>query len=215
MRRLRYSLSAGVGVSTTPETEIQMAMGHPIAARVAAVGGKPSLGIDIASNYAGDMFGQMRLMLQAERRKRNQQLELEGRIPGRLEFEAAEVLRYATADGARAIGLQNKVGRLEVGLDADLIILRTDAINMAPVNDEFGAAVLYANIHDVDTVMVRGNVVKRNGQLVGVDWDALRERLVASRDRVLKRADRIPQGPAELFFSELFHFSGNMRAPGD
>ncbi len=205
---------AGVAVSSTPETEMQMGMGHPVAARVAASGGKPSLGIDIASNFAGDMFAQMRLMLQAERRERGRLLQAENHMPGRLDFTAAQVLRYATVDGARAIGLQDKVGRIAVGLDADLLVIRTDAINMAPVNDHVGAVVLYPNVHDVSMVMVRGKVLKRDGRLVGVDWDTLRERLTASRDRILHRAASIPRAPAEEFLAPFWYFSKDMRQPG-
>jgi cytosine/adenosine deaminase-related metal-dependent hydrolase len=204
----------GVAVSSTPETEMQMGMGFPVAPQVAASGGKPSLGIDIVSNYAGDMFAQMRLMLQAERRERAWPLERQGRVPGRIDYTANEVLSYATAGGARALGLENRVGRIEEGLDADIILVRTDGINMAPVNDEVGAIVLYANIHDVDTVMVRGRLVKRHGRLVGINWDELRGRLSESRDRILRRASRIPVGPPEEFLSQYWYFSDEMRQPG-
>ena len=56
---------AGAGISSTPETELQMGMGHPDAERARGRGARASLGIDIVSNYSGDMFAQMRLQLQA------------------------------------------------------------------------------------------------------------------------------------------------------
>jgi cytosine/adenosine deaminase-related metal-dependent hydrolase len=58
---------SGAAISSTPETELQMAMGHPVVARAQAAGARPSLGIDIVSNYSGDMFARMRLLLQAQR----------------------------------------------------------------------------------------------------------------------------------------------------
>lgn len=76
------------------------------------------------------MFAQMRLMLQAERGKCNRLLEERNLVPGRLDFLAGDVLHYATAAGARALGLQNKVGRIEEGLEADVILVRADGINI-------------------------------------------------------------------------------------
>lgn len=208
-------LAAGLAaISTTPETEMQMAMGHPVAARFGSLGGKASLGIDIASNYAGDMFAQMRLMLQAERRERNRIQENAGLNPGRLSYFAPDVVNLATREGARAIGLGDKVGRIEAGMEADLILLRTDAMNMAPMNDHYGAVALYANIGDVDSVMVKGRFVKRHGRLLNVDWDALRDRICASRDRILGRAANIPCGPAEEFLAGYWHFPEGSRQPG-
>ncbi len=176
-------------VSSTPETELQMGMGFPVVDRVAASGKEPSLGIDIVSNFAGDMFSQMRLMLQAQR---FQDYEREGRLPLNSRRPAAEILHTATQGGATAIGLGDLVGSLRPGKQADLLLVRTDGIHMAPVNDPVAALVFYANAADVDTVMVAGQLRKQNGRLVEVEWPKLRCDLEDSRDRILRRFAAMP-----------------------
>lgn len=64
---LKLLAKEGGWISTTPETELQMGPDFPILERVAQTGRMPSLGIDIVSGFSGDMFAQMRLMLQSMR----------------------------------------------------------------------------------------------------------------------------------------------------
>jgi cytosine/adenosine deaminase-related metal-dependent hydrolase len=184
-RELALARDAGAGISSTPETELQMGMGFPVAWRALAAGARASLGIDIVSNYAGDMFAQMRLALQTGRALANEALAARGRAPRDVRPKAREALRLATLGGAEAVGLERRIGSLAVGKDADLVLVRTDGINLAPATDPVGAIVLNATTGDVDTVLVGGRVVKRGGRLVGVDWPALRERLERSRDRIV------------------------------
>src|SRR4051794_34321345 len=64
---LRLLAETGAKVSSTPETELQMGMGHPVIGRALALGMKPTLGCDIVSLNSGDMFAQMRIGLQFQR----------------------------------------------------------------------------------------------------------------------------------------------------
>ena len=188
----------GAGIAATPETELQMGMGHPVTARALERGVKIGLGVDIVSNYAGDMFAPMRLQLQAQRGWDNARLEAP---PRAVRFKAREVLELATIGGARALGLESRVGSLAPGKQADIILIRTDAINMVPVSDPIGAVVLNANIHDVDTVLVAGRTVKRSGALVGVDWAELSERLRRSQRRIATGFDGVPRQEIEAMAS--------------
>ena len=182
-QELKYMADSGAAISVTPETELQMAMGHPVAVRADAAGVRTSLGIDIVSNYAGDMQGQMRVLLQAHRGIENEQLT---GPPRAIRLQAAQVLDYATMGGARALGWESKIGSLTAGKQADLVLTRTDAINTAPSIDPVGTLVLNANPSNVDSVFVAGRAVKRNGQLVGVDWPSLEARLRASSERIVE-----------------------------
>jgi cytosine/adenosine deaminase-related metal-dependent hydrolase len=175
---------AGAGLSATPETELQMGMGFPVAERASQAGVRSSLGIDIVSNYSGDMFAQMRLMLQTARATENALYERERKAPRRIRLQAWDVLRMATIGGAEAAGLAGHVGTIEKGKRADLQLIRTDALHMIPATDPVGAIVLNANQSDVDTVIVDGEIRKRGGRLVGIDVARLRERLLASRARL-------------------------------
>jgi cytosine/adenosine deaminase-related metal-dependent hydrolase len=172
---------AGAGISATPETELQMGMGHPVTARAMARGVPASLGIDIVSNYAGDMFAQMRLQLQAQRGLEHASRTAPAREVG---LRTRPVLELATRGGARVAGLDELVGSLTPGKQADVVLTRADGVHMVPAVDPVAALVLYANAGDVDTVLVAGRIVKRGGRLVGVDWPQLAKRLTRSSERV-------------------------------
>lgn len=182
---LRLLADSGAAVSATPETEMQMAMGFPVALRARDAGVRSSLGIDIVSNYSGDMFAQMRLCLQASRALENREYENRGRAPRTIRITARDVLDLATRGGAKAAGLSRQVGTLEAGKQADVVLIRTDSIHMTPAIDAVGAVVLNANSSDVDTVFVAGRCVKRDGRLVDTDWPALSARLCASSERIV------------------------------
>ncbi len=194
---LRQMADAGAAVSATPETEMQMGMGFPVAMRAHDAGVRSALGIDIVSNYSGDMFSQMRLCLQASRALENQRFAERDRAPRSIRIRARDVLDLATRGGAEAAGLQGRAGTLEAGKQADIVLIRTDAIHMTPAIDAAGAVVLNANAGDVDTVLVGGRCVKRDGRLIGVDWPALRERMLASSQRILDGFASVPLAPIE------------------
>jgi cytosine/adenosine deaminase-related metal-dependent hydrolase len=75
---------------------------------------------------------------------------------------------------------------------------------MTPATDAVGALVLGAHASDVDTVIVNGRIVKRAGQLVGVDWPVLSRRLRASAERILERAAKVDAAPIRSFVGGLF-----------
>jgi cytosine/adenosine deaminase-related metal-dependent hydrolase len=103
-----------------------------------------------------------------------------------------DVLRYATINGAKALGLDGKTGTLTPGKEADIILLNAEAINVAPLNQVPGAVVSLMDRTNVETVIVAGKVRKWKGQLLDVDLRSLRRRLEASRDHIFAAAG-IPQ----------------------
>ena len=109
-----------------------------------------------------------------------------------------DVLRYATINGAKALRLDDKVGSLTPGKEADIIILDATRLNVAPLNQVPGAVVSLMDRTNVETVIVAGKVRKWKGQLLDVDLDGLRKKLEASRDYIFKTAG-IPQN---LFSSQ-------------
>jgi 5-methylthioadenosine/S-adenosylhomocysteine deaminase len=173
--------AAGATVSVAPYVEMVMGHGNPPTNRLLAHGLAPSLSMDVACAVPGDMFTQMRTALA---QSRNAQLS-----PVREDFFAPdrtpeEVLRFATVNGAVACGLDATIGTLTVGKDADIVLIRSDAINTIPGDDPFFTVVTAADTSNVDTVLVRGSVVKRHGRLVGVDMARLRTLGSEGRQRV-------------------------------
>jgi len=172
-------------VICTPETELQMGMGNPVTWRVLAAGGRTGLGIDIVSNQSADMFTQVRLNMQVQRALQNDRLFRSGLMPRKITPTVQQLLEVATIKGAEAIGLDKKTGSLTPGKQADIIMLRTDTINMFPVNDPVSSVVMCANVGDVDTVMVSGRILKKGGRLIGPDLRSIRDKLAVSRDKIL------------------------------
>ncbi|MBT4092593.1 MAG: amidohydrolase family protein, partial [Nitrospinaceae bacterium] len=179
---------AGATVSSCPEVEMQMGHGHPVCGRILAAGGAPSLGVDIESNISGDMFTVMRMALQHQRAADNQKIIDTGASPGKVSIAARQALKWATIEGARAMGLDSSTGTLTPEKQADLIMIRTTDLNLYPVNNAAEAAIFQAGIGNVDTVMIGGAVLKRGGKLVYPKLNEKKEALAESGRRILKDA---------------------------
>jgi 5-methylthioadenosine/S-adenosylhomocysteine deaminase len=178
---------SGGTVSISPSAE--MPMGHGLPATQAALdhGIRPSLSVDVETTEPGDFFTTIRLTLYGQREQINiRSLAGEKNLPAWL--TARDVLELATIEGARANGPDRKTGTLTPGKDADLIMLRTNRINVMPVNDPVGAVAVGMDTSNVDTVMVRGNILKQDGQLLGVDLDPIERMVTASRDYIVHTA---------------------------
>ncbi len=87
---------------------------------------------------------------------------------------AAQLLKAATLDGAACAGMQDKVGSLTPGKQADLVLINTSDINLYPSGNAFGTVVHAAERSNIDTVMIGGRIVKQNGKVLGVDSTRLR-----------------------------------------
>ena len=184
---LRRLADNGCKVSSSPETELQMGMGHPVISRALACGMRPSLSCDVASSNSGDMFAQMRLGLQFERCMGNDAFHARNVMPDALTLTVRDALRWATLNGADAMGLGRRTGSLAPGKQADVIVLGGRGLNMVPMADPVGCIVAQANAASVRHVLVAGRFAKRDGELVGVDLDAAIELVRGSCERVLAR----------------------------
>ncbi len=184
-RDLRRLAENDCKVSCSPETEIQMGMGHPVIARALALGMRPSLSCDVVSSNSGDMFSQMRIGLQFERCMRNDTFNARNQMPEPLELTVRDALRWGTVNGAHAMGLEHRIGSLSVGKQADVIVIGGRRLNMAPMADPVGCLVAQANPSNVRHVLVAGRFRKRDGELVGQDLDRAIDLAQSSCERVL------------------------------
>ncbi|WP_366295527.1 amidohydrolase family protein [Paenibacillus sp. AN1007] len=196
MDEFKMLADSGASLSVTPEVEMMMGHGYPATGYFLEHGGTPTLGVDVVTSTGGDMFSQMKFALQAERSRTNELLLQQGEMPGELSLQASQVLRFATAAGARALGLEKKTGSLSPGKEADLIMICSTDLNLFPVHDPIGAVVQFANPSNVDTVFVAGKPVKRDGRLLDVDLHEIRRKGMQSTEYLLTQyrmsdADRI------------------------
>lgn len=178
-----------VGLSATPDTELQMGMWHPVGFKATDWGCRCGLGVDVCCSTSADMFHQMRLQLQSQRHLEHMPMPT---IPLEISRKCSEVLEMATMGGAKAVGLDHLIGSITPGKKADLFLTRCDSLRMCPVTDPVGALVQYATTSDIDTVFINGEVVKSNYKLVHVDWPTIREELRASTKSMLERSKKVP-----------------------
>jgi len=99
-----------------------------------------------------------------------------------------DVIEMATINGAVAMGLGDVTGSLTPGKRADIVCVRADAVNMAPAADPECALVMSASVANVDTVLVDGRLVKRNGKIVRFPVDAIIRRAARAAFDVRTRA---------------------------
>jgi 5-methylthioadenosine/S-adenosylhomocysteine deaminase len=168
---------------------IEMDMGHGIPPIQPALdhGIRPSLSVDVETQMPGDFFTQMRAVFTLQRMQALQRQRAGDAKPPAL-LTVKEVIEFATIHGARANRLEHKIGTLTPGKDADVIMLKMDAINVLPVNNAYGAIVLGMDTSNVDTVFIAGQVRKRGGSLVGVDLNRIRAQASQSRDFIVSKA---------------------------
>lgn len=172
---------SGGAVAIAPAVEAQMGHGAPMIGRLRRAGVRLGLGADVVTATAGDMFTLMRAAL------------LSGWVaeagsadgPGTGRPTTADVLRAATLGGAETLGLADRIGSLRPGKRADLVLLRADAPNLAPLrHDPVGAVVSSAHPGDIDAVVVNGRVVKRGGVPAGDPSAPDTASLVDSAERI-------------------------------
>ena len=114
-----------------------------------------------------DLFTQMRMMANFQKTYLND----------RSAFPAKEIVRLATAGGARALGLEHEVGSLEVGKKADLILVETQSVNMFPIYDAYAVLVYSANATNVRDVWVNGVSVVKDKKLTKFSVEKLQSEL--------------------------------------
>ena len=177
--------AAGGRASVSPEVEANMGHGPVATARLRARGIPTGLSVDVCTNVGGDLFGAMRTALALARGAAHEAALAVGETLDRVSMTAGEVLAMATIEGARAIGLDDRIGSLEPGKQADVLVLRADTPNLAPVTDPVAAIVLAAGVQNVDAVMVAGRWVKREGRYCARDLRGVLDLAQRSHDHLL------------------------------
>lgn len=167
--------AAGASVVHCPESNLKLASGFCPVAKLLAAGVNVCLGTDgAASNNDLDMLGEMRTAA----------LLAKG-VAGRADaVTAGQALEMATLNGARALGLADEIGSIEVGKWADLCCVDLERPATWPVYDPV-AQLVYATSRDqVEDVWVAGRRMVSDGRLVRMDEAAIVARAGAWRDRI-------------------------------
>ena len=95
-----------------------------------------------------------------------------------------DVLKMATINGAKALGLDKEIGSIEIGKKADMIILNLDEITLKPTNDLISEIVYNANGHNVETTIINGNILMENKKLT---FDINESEIMNKCDTIINR----------------------------
>ena len=168
--------SAGVSVVHCPESNLKLASGFCPAERFRRAGVNLAIGTDgCASNNDLDMFGEMRTAAQ-----------LAKAVAGdAAAFDAAFALRAATLNGARALGLEAKIGSIEVGKQADLAAVRLSDLETQPLFHVASQLVYACNRQQVTDVWIAGRRKLAARELPDMDTAAILARTRAWRERIV------------------------------
>jgi cytosine/adenosine deaminase-related metal-dependent hydrolase len=191
-----FCLMAETGATASVSAQIAAmcgGFGLPATGRLLAHGIRPSLSVDSEMSVSGDMFAEMRAALGIERAIVLNRLQ---ERPRAVSITARDVLQFATIEGARAVGLADRIGSITPGKSADLLLLPRSALNLAPLADPINALVLGGHAGNVEGVLVAGRAVKWNGRLTGADAGRAIGLLEQSREYLYARAEAI--GPEQV-----------------
>jgi 5-methylthioadenosine/S-adenosylhomocysteine deaminase len=156
--------ASGASVSLAPSSEMTSGLGSPPIQQLLDRDIRPGLAVDDEQMSPGDLFAQMRALNSLQHATVfDRKLAGKAGIPRLL--STRDVIRSATAEGARVAGLGGVTGSIEPGKEADIIMLRTDRPNIFPINDPIGAIVWGMDTSNVDWVFVAGRPLMGGGAL--------------------------------------------------
>lgn len=170
----------GVSVVHCPQSNLKLASGFCPSAALLAAGVTVAIGTDgCASNNDLDMFEELRTAA----------LLAKALAEDATAFKAFSALEAATLSGARAMGLENAIGSLEPGKQADLIIIDLARIEALPLYDVISQLVYAGARHWVSDVWIAGRAKLRDYALKDMDI----ERISANAKRWQKTISQVPR----------------------
>ena len=175
---MKLVAAAGASISASPGSELRIGYGTTKVCEFMDAGINVSASIDTAPLTGNcHMPGILKLMRNAECAKAHDEFKLTAR----------RALEIGTIRGARALGIEDKVGSLKPGKRADLILIQTNVINMGVFTDPAHMVVEAVEPSNVDTVMIDGRILKRHGKFTALVAEQIIADAAATRERVGKR----------------------------
>jgi 5-methylthioadenosine/S-adenosylhomocysteine deaminase len=166
---------AGASVAHCPESNLKLASGFCPAEKLRRAGVNLALGTDgCASNNDLDMFGEMRTAA----------LLAKGVAGDASAFDAAFALQAATLNGAKALGIDDRIGSIVAGKQADLTAVRLDVLETQPLYNAISQLVYATGRHQVSDVWIAGVRKLENGILLGLNADELKAKARDWRERI-------------------------------
>jgi len=178
--------ASSTAVVLTPASDMAAGVGAPPMQQLIDRSIHPGLGVGDERLAPGDVFAQMRAAISVQHATLfDLKLAGKGGVPSLL--NTREGIRHATIDAAKAAGLSDTTGSLSPGKQADVVVLRADRPNIAPINDPIGAVVWGMDTSNVDWVFVGGTPQVENGELAA-DVTRASDLAMAAQGRVIAAA---------------------------
>ena len=167
-KEIKILARSGASVAHCPVSNMKLGSGIMPLEEMTRAGVNVCLGTDGAcSNNSLDMFGEMKMAALAHKGYRlNPTLA-----------DAQTVLDMATINGAKALGLADKIGSLEPGKKADIIILDFEKPHLMPRHNLISHLIYAAKGSDVETTIINGKIVMEKGKIKGIDEKAVLEKI--------------------------------------
>jgi len=167
----------GCKIVNVPESNMKLASGSAPVPDMLNRGVVVGLGTDgCASNNNLDMFQEMDMAA-----KFHKVVRLDPTV-----MDAETVVRMATCEGAKVLGMEDIVGNLKPGMKADITILNLNKPHLTPMYHEYSHLVYTVNGADVDTVLINGKIVMENRQLLTINENEAMEKVRKIAERVKK-----------------------------
>ncbi len=148
------------GISHNPISNCKLSSGICDVVKLRKNGINIGLGTDgIGSTTTMDMFEEMKTAAYLQKVNTMEPSSI----------SAYDILKMATIEGAKVLGLENEIGTLEPGKKADLIFIKTDKLHMCPATDVCANLVYSSNGADVESVMIDGKVIMQNRKMINLD----------------------------------------------
>jgi cytosine/adenosine deaminase-related metal-dependent hydrolase len=176
---------AGASFTSTPEVEMQMGHGLPVTGRVLGLSRQISIGIDVETNIGSELLWAARFALQLQRGLDNIAVNNAGNEISGVSIGARQALGWVTIDGAKALRKEDQIGSLTPGKQADIILVRSTDLNVFPSFAPAETVLFQSNSANVDTVIIGGRIMKRDGRLAVADLDEKKAKLEEAGRRLL------------------------------
>ena len=98
---------------------------------------------------------------------------------------AREILEMATINGAKALGLDDKIGSVKVGKDADLILIDLANVNHTPTNNILSSLIYSSYEKDIKCTIVNGNIVAKDGKIQNLNQETISNDILKASQRIM------------------------------
>lgn len=175
---IQHMVSAGSPISISPYSEMRIGFGFPPIPELLDAGATVGLSVDTAPlSGNADMFSIMKVVLNLANAMNKDEFSLLPR----------KVLEMATIEGARSMGIAAQTGSITPGKRADLIMVTTQALNMAPLTDPVHLLIEAGQPVNVKTVILDGRILKRDGKLTSLPQQEIINDASVALEGILQR----------------------------